>query len=951
MGRPVPLPGIDPSQVNTPAELAACLDGLRRRRGLSYDAIEKAAGRLRRPVEPTLEPLAKSTIGEIVTGKRLPTRGKLNTFLAVCQVSSADRPQWLAAWERASTADLAKPAGAVRVRAARPRELGVQAAIQIEGAPGELPLYVPRDIDAGLRTALAAGAGQGCFLLLVGGSSVGKTRTLYEAVLAVLPDWWLVYPADSDEIRRLAHSPTPRTVLWLDELQRYLGGTHGLTAATVRALLQTGIVLVGTLWPDDYAIRIVPRHPDSADLYAADRQLLNLAQIHGVADTFSTAERKRAAALARSDRRLRTGLEAPDAGLTQVLAAGPALVRWWEQSPTPYGKAVITAAVDARRLGVQAPITAEFLTDAAPGYLTSTQQAKVLNNWLEVALTYATTELHGAASALAPVAVGMGVAAGYTVADYLVQHARRVRRTARLPAEAWQALVEHIHHVDDIDRLIANARWRMRFRYLEPLHRKQAGTGDQLRVRRLATLLATQGRVEEAMAVLQPLVDKGDPFAVNDLAELLKVQGQADEAIEILRTPPAVGHWSTAIQLVELLVEQGRADEAIDALRTRGDGGDQMATQRLVNLLVERGYNDRAIEFLRTRVGDPEAAMRLAGFLIDQGITEEAKTILRLHADDGYEPAARRLGELLVEGGREDEAIEVLRVHSDSILIVERLVKLLVRRRRRAEAIEILRPFADVGWQNEAMCLADLLIREGRIDELQARADAGDHAARSRLAKVLAREGHIDELQARADAGDYIARDELAELFVEQGRSAEAIEDLRRRVDHGDASAALRLANLLTAEGRADEAIDVLQTPTAVAFWITRGKLVDLLAERHRYQEAIEVLRAWGDGGDGSAEKRVTELLVEQGRVDEAIEVLRVCVEAGNESAGRPLVDLLARRGHIEALKAEVDAGNPDAESRLIEAVSDQGGIARINAERMRKFGLNADGSIAGPDH
>src|SRR5207245_3138573 len=100
--------------------------------------------------------------------------------------------QWLAAWERASTADLARPVGAVRVREARPRLLGVHDAIHVEEeVPGELPVYVPRDIDDGLRAELTANAQQGCFVLLIGGSSAGKTRTLYEAVLAALPDWWL----------------------------------------------------------------------------------------------------------------------------------------------------------------------------------------------------------------------------------------------------------------------------------------------------------------------------------------------------------------------------------------------------------------------------------------------------------------------------------------------------------------------------------------------------------------------------------------------------------------------------------------------------------------------------------------------------------------------------------------------------------------------------------------
>ena len=142
MAEPAAVPGVDPSRVNTPDELAACLDGLRRRRGLSYEAMEKAAAKLpSRSGRSRLEPLPKSTVGEIVTGKRLPTKGKLLTFLAVCEVAPADLAQWLAAWERARTADLARPAGGVRVRDARPRLLGVHDAIQVDGkVPGELPV-------------------------------------------------------------------------------------------------------------------------------------------------------------------------------------------------------------------------------------------------------------------------------------------------------------------------------------------------------------------------------------------------------------------------------------------------------------------------------------------------------------------------------------------------------------------------------------------------------------------------------------------------------------------------------------------------------------------------------------------------------------------------------------------------------------------------------------------
>ena len=153
-----------------------------------------------------LEPLPKSTVGEIVTGKRLPAKGKLLTFLTVCKVAPADQDPWLAAWERAGTAGLARPAGAVRVRDARPRLLGVHAAISVPGVPDDVPpQYVPRDVDAaefGVRARVSAAAQAGGFVLLVGGSSVGKTRCAVEAVKTLLPEWWLVHPAGPDRGQR-----------------------------------------------------------------------------------------------------------------------------------------------------------------------------------------------------------------------------------------------------------------------------------------------------------------------------------------------------------------------------------------------------------------------------------------------------------------------------------------------------------------------------------------------------------------------------------------------------------------------------------------------------------------------------------------------------------------------------------------------------------------------------
>ena len=217
-------------------------------------------------------------------------------------------------------------------------------------------------------------------------------------------------------------------------------------------------------------------------------------------------------------------MDTADAGLTQVLAAGPELIRRWEHADATdprqcCGKAVITAALDARRVGAQAPVTLEFLIAAAPGYLSSAQQAAAGLDWFQIAITYATTQLHGAAACLRPVAAGMGELAGYLTADYLHQHATRTRRRIVLPEPVWQALVDH--YPDDSFVLAEHARREDQYRYAAFFYRRLAESGDGYAAHRWADLLVQQGQVEEAIVVLRPQADAGHWYARQRLVDLL----------------------------------------------------------------------------------------------------------------------------------------------------------------------------------------------------------------------------------------------------------------------------------------------------------------------------------------------------------------------------------------------------------------------------------------------
>ncbi|MFF7534974.1 helix-turn-helix domain-containing protein [Streptomyces bobili] len=132
MSQPSSMPGMDPSTVVTPRQLRSCLRALRERRGLSYAELDDRAGKLA-PFQDRTRRLPASTLSDLLADKDItPSKDVVLTFLAACSVSRDDLPQWLAAWERASTADLAMPEGAVRVSDARPRLLGVHASIQVD---------------------------------------------------------------------------------------------------------------------------------------------------------------------------------------------------------------------------------------------------------------------------------------------------------------------------------------------------------------------------------------------------------------------------------------------------------------------------------------------------------------------------------------------------------------------------------------------------------------------------------------------------------------------------------------------------------------------------------------------------------------------------------------------------------------------------------------------------
>jgi thioredoxin-like negative regulator of GroEL len=454
--------------------------------------------------------------------------------------------------------------------------------------------------------------------------------------------------------------------------------------------------------------------------------------------------------------------------------------------------------------------------------------------------------------------------------------------------------------------------------------RARADGGELSAIRRLADLFAQQGRIEDAIAIVGPLGNSGDEWAGERLAELFAGQGRFDDALTILKAHAAIGQRGPAFMLTDLLEGLGRTDQL--------NGG-----QWLAEKLAKQGRVDK----LRTLAdgGDPYAAKRLAELFAGEGRTDE----LHARADAGDQNAAELLADLLAKRGYVDDAIAVLRAHIrtgyevrfghdlGSGYMAWKLSDLLARYGRADEAIAILRPYADGGDVVAAKRLAHLLAEHQHIDELQARCDAGDSAAAQGLADLLARQGQVDEaiaiLRTRADRGDRDTAKRLAHLLAEH----QHIDELQARCDAGDSAAAQGLADLLARQGQVDEAIAILRPHVHSGGSDAAEQFINLLQAHDRVSELrmladadikdVHSIRRW------DAARHLADLLAKLGRIDE----LRARGDAGDKEAAMRLADLLAEQGRIDdataILRTRAYVGDWKAVRRLAEMLTEHGRI------------------------
>ncbi|WP_405525727.1 transcriptional regulator [Streptomyces avidinii] len=582
----------------------------------------------------------------------------------------------------------------------------IRPATQGEEQVALLPGYVARAHDAKLAGIVAAAAdGASQMAVLVGSSSTGKTRTCWEAVQALAPLGWRLWhpfdPTRAEAAMAALERVGPRTVVWLNEAQHYLGAGQGLgerIAAAIRSLLtdpDRGPVLVlGTLWPQYATAFAALPEPGQADPHAQVREILAGRWIT-LPESFDIAATDATRVLASAgDRQLAHALEhAKDGRLTQYLAGAPELLHRYEIAPPP-ARALLHAAMDARRLGVGLHLPMAFLEDAAVDYLTDDEYDLLADNWLEQAIADTSTPVHGNLAPLRRIRPrpdnpeAAPLQTSYRLADYLEQHGSHQRRLLCPPASFWRAAHQHLATPADLTALGQAAHDRYRIRYAYLLWKKAADDSSPVALARLGRLHHTMGDLWTAERLLRQAAEAGDTDGMIALADLLDQFGNVDEAMSVAMRATSSGDDSGALWLAlrnkdfekqraiylqaaaagstlalrclgSLLRRYGDQAKAHEAYQQAADAGDPDGFTDLGKMQEEAGNDSGAVALFHkaASAGSPDALLGLARTHERAGNHREADEYTHQAATAGAPNAFHSLSRMRYNAGMHAEAL------------------------------------------------------------------------------------------------------------------------------------------------------------------------------------------------------------------------------------------------------------------------------------------------------
>jgi len=807
-----------------------------------------------------------------------------------------------------------------------PFDLEVHGAIDAGASAAGLPVlpaYVARAHDRLIEEAVRRAAGGASVLvMLVGDSSTGKTRACWEALGKLPADWRLWHPVTPDPRHAVLgelSSIGPRTVVWLNDAQNYLLTDHGnedgeRVAAGLWELLRDRrrgpVLILGTIWPEDYATLTRNRQPGEPDPHPRSRILLT-GSGHGtpttivVPSTFTDQDMASLRDKASQDPRLAEAATNAEQGqITQYLAAGPALLDRYRTAPVA-ARALIQVAMDARRLGHPLPLPGMLLETAVAGYLTDIQweQLSERKDWLKQALDYTKAPVRGTRGPLTPIRRGAGYHPDnvtYRLADYLEQIGRAERIEVFPPASFWDAIVAASTSPRVLREFGGQAERRGRFGRARQLYQRAADAGDATASREIARLsrraadpvlsilLRETGRALEDVGDLAGaeehyrLAAVGKDAALLDLARLREQSGDLSGAIELCRQAAANLDPAASRNLARLLEQSGDLSQAAEWYESAVHLGDEEALQGLIRLR-EQTLNPAA----------PGTLTELAGLRALAGDMGLAENLYRQAASRDDPGALRGLARLREQTGDLTGAENLYRQaadHEDPDALRQ-----LARLRREADDLP--------GAEAFAAKAAQLSAPGALLDLARLREEMGDFGGAEALCRQAADHGITvamsDLPRLRERAGDRIGAEKLAMQMADEGDAAGLRELAEFREKVGDRAGA-----------------EAIATRTA------------------DYSVLLGLARMRKDSGDLAGAEALYQRAADLGECFNALRFLGVLREEAGDFAG---AETLFRQA--------IGRGDPAALSCLAGLRIKSDNWAEV--EQIERFGLSDDGSPA----
>ncbi|MFE9992539.1 tetratricopeptide repeat protein [Streptomyces sp. NPDC005381] len=557
----------------------------------------------------------------------------------------------------------------------------------------QYPKYVRRDIDEDLYAVLRPGA----FILLVGDPTSGKSRTAFEAVRAKFPGHLAFRPEDGQEFAEcVAFARSRDKVIWLDELDRFLT-RPAISTGSLDDALRSGAILIGTMRADELDV-LSPRRErghsaETRALVRAARGITARAHILYIDRQWSPDEVTRAGNS--EDPRVRDASRyASEYGIAEFLAAGPQLYREWQNAWSPglhpRGAALVSAAVDLRRAGIQEPVNRVLLERLHGTYLDQRGGSRLRPEPLLDAIHWALEPLHATSSLLVPVGDD-----AYRAFEYLAGALVRDKKDRSLPDQVWASAVDEFsletahsvgHRAEKAEKYdfalqayeriavagISDGSFHLGYiaakrdelEKAEFWYRKAISQGSFKAKNNLGLVLARSGREDDASYWFLEAAQEGDVYAMRNLGNYLLMHDQLTEAKDLFLTFIEKDSPEAKTMMGRLCVRQKDYKKAEYWLRQAIDESDDSAWFLLGVAQEKNGDLESATSSYRQaiRAGEGEAANNLAGVLSKLGKQEEAESLYRerlTQEDDQY--AAFNLADMLAKAKRFTEAEELYR--------------------------------------------------------------------------------------------------------------------------------------------------------------------------------------------------------------------------------------------------------------------------------------------------